>query len=717
MPKPTAAVDKDVDEKLEKSDYVLRNQTPEERKRLDTTEDVPEYRIDIELNDEQEKRLNKMAFLHLEALENERTTNGLAAKWKERDAQYDGELEANKAIPFNLHLHQSKIKVDAICRAIKEAFMDVEPIVDVSPRPDMERKDGREVCDRQAEFIDYAMDEEIKPEAAFDKIAKCAVKKFVGIGKLCWSYRRERRKREESYEGTPEGLEQFLNTYPEAKDPTSKEFLLYKHYIRKIMSGQRVDIVAHYKDTINNNPELKYIKIEDFWVRNNCNYWEGLRTEHFIAEDQKYTYWELKQKQDDGEFKNIEQLFSANKDDAEKTKDDGQSLDYMVKEYDVVECTMYFKLDEADDEEVKIKAWFGRDKKVFLGCILYPYYSIDIDYIPFFPTLNEHGFYGDARSIMYELRDSNIAMDVLLNLALYGLYLRNTLTPIVFEGSQVEQAMSDKTWDPTQPLVLDELTDDVRKGIDFVQWPNLDMNSTLTLIEMLRRDQSDTSKVSDLTTGRESQLDPSAPAAKTMALLEQSGLGIKEYIRTMLPSFNTFCSMILQIYYQMSQEDGRKYKIRRKSEGVTGVDPFKNISRDEMLARTTIEARAAAFVFDKVNEKIEATAGVNMSMTHPYLQQQPEVGYRALQIWFQTMGGRWKALSETLPSPEEFKKQQLLTAIMVVQEVLGQGEAHMKATGVAPKLDPNAIAAAITKKQAEAFNPSLIPKEELKAAK
>ena len=57
----------------------------------------------------------------------------------------------------------------------------------------------------------------------------------------------------------------------------------------------------------------------------------------------------------------------------------------------------------------------------------------------------------------------------------------------------------------------------------------------------------------------------------------------------------------------MSHE-GRKYKVGIKSTKVTGQDAFAEISRDEMVAKTTIQARASAFAFDKNNEKQEIAA-------------------------------------------------------------------------------------------------------------
>lgn len=691
------------DEIPEGADYIIRPQTSEEKKRLDNDEEIPQYRIQLNLTKEQEDRLTEQVFLELEAIEEERKTLGLEAKWAERDAQYDGEMTPNNAIPFNLHMHQSKIKVDAICRATKEALFDVEGLVDVSPRPEMQRNDGQQVAERQAEFIDYAVDEEIKPEVAYDKIIKSAAKKFVGIGRLCWSYRREKRKREETYEGL-EGLQQFLQTYPETKDPTTPEFQKYKNYIRKLILDKRVDLVVKYRDVIDNNPEMKYVKVEDLFVRNKCNYWQGLRTEHFVGEREEYTYWELDKKQREDEFKNVEQLWA----DENATNDTtGRSKEYITKDYDVMRVTTYFKLNEDDEEEVKIVSWFGMVKKIFLGAILYPYYSFDIDYIPHYMILNDKGFFGNAESVMYEMRDTNIALDVLTNLYLYSIYVRHLVTPIVEEGSQIESMFMDKTWRPGDPLVVDDLTDDVNKRVGFVQWPSVDMNSGISMMEILRRDQGDVTRVSELTTGRESALDPTAPASKTLALLEQAGLGIKEYLRTFIPSFNIFCTMLLGLYYQMSQE-GRKYRVRRKAEGVTGTDPFVSISRDEMIAKTSVQARASAFVFDKINEKREAAAGLNIVQTNPYTMRQPRIQYQALVITLKTLGGQWKSLAEKMPSPEEFDQQQQQVAVEAMKQILAEGAKKAQITGVPPELPGiQESADAITNAQAVEYNPAL----------
>ncbi len=693
-------------------EYSIRNQTKEEAEETDDL--IPEYQMALDLSDKEEEDFTAQVRLEFKALKDERASLELdtdGGKWETADRQYEGKLKANKTLAFNLHVHQSKIKSDAIVRAINEAFIDSDPMFDVRPRPQTARKDGFEVSEKQSQFLDYAMDEEVKPEQALIKIAKSATNKFVGLGKITWEYKREKRRREEEYQGKlvpigiqndqiimeNEGLEKFLKAYPDApKD--------HKGIIKRLMNEKKVKLVVQYKDTIDNNPELKYIQLKNFYVKNSCEYQRGLRDTHLIGERQVFTYWELKKKEKDGEFKDVGRLFEQNGEDKDMSKE------YMTKDYDVMEMTTYYAFKEGEDE-IKVKAWFGEkdDELIYLGGIVYPYYGFDTDYLAFYLKLNDKGFYGDCESVLDDLKDSNIAQDALLNLALHGNLVRNTLTPIIKEGSEIEDAFLEHGFVPNKPLVVDELTDDVNKAVGFVQWPNVDLNGSMLLIEKLKRMDSDVSRVSDLSTGGESQLDPTAPAAKTIALLEQSGIGIKDYIRIFLPTFNELASMLLQLYYQMSNED-KQYRVVGKAKAVTGDNPFKNISRDEMIIKTNVQSRASSFVFDKVNEKKEAHAAYVTVMNDPFARQQPKVQYKALKVLLQTFGYRWKTIVDTdLLSPEEFDQQQKQVAMQAVQALMQQAQAQAQATGIQP--NPQEVLqkapGAITQAQEEAYNPEI----------
>lgn len=656
-----------------------------------TLEDIPQYKIKQALTDEQKERLSSQFKQEFEALQTERKELGLEAKWASLDRQYDGELKPNKKLTFNLHCQQSKVKEDAIVRALNEAFLDSDPIVDVSPRPEMQKQDGQEVCDAQAQFIDYEMDENIRPASSFVLINHSAVRKYVGIGKLEWDYKKERRKREEVYDGKFEpviqngqpvidprsnrplmenkALKEFEANYPDAKER-------YASLYNQIASGKRVSIVVEYMDTLANNAKLRYVKLQDFWVANSTKGLSGLKNAHLVVERQTYRWHELEAKEKNEEFENIDQV--------------GTGEDREIKEYSVYEATTYFRMNDGDKEETKIKAWFAetspKEKQnenvkdyVLLGCILYPYFSFDIDYLPFWVKLNDEGFFGGAKSVIMDLRDSNIAQDAILNLMLDGSYKRNILTPIVREGSEIEQQFIENKWIDGKPISIDQNYDDVNKGIGFVQYPQQNFAELVGISQILKKLDSDVTGVTDLMTGRESQSDPRAPATKTIALLNQSGINIKDYIRTYLPSFNEFVSNILGLYYQMSQE-GRKFKVGRHSAQVTGQNPFATISRDSMIARTNVQARAASFAFDKNNEKQENMLALQMILTNPYLMRNPQVVYEATKLALSSQSPLWKNFAQSkLPSPEEFNKQMQEVAFKAIMAVMSQ---QQQATGI-----------------------------------
>ena len=591
-------------------------------------------------------------------------------------------------------------------------FPDNGDIIDITPRAETARDDGFEVAEKQMQFLDYEMDENVRPKRSFRKVARSAYKKYVGIIKSVWDIDIQTRHREETYEGenvTEEidgqtvivdnpGVRAFLNSYPDAQER-------YPSQIKKLLEGKTINIVAKYKEQVTNNPKAKYIPIEDFYVRNACDYNDGLKNEHMIGERQRLTYWDLKALEQDENWRNIDCLFNVGGDGDDK---DNKMKDYMTKEYDVMEFTTFIRLDPADDEETKIKCWFAEEKMELLYACKYPYYSLDCDYIGFWLTDNDKGFYGDAEGVMYDMMDTHIAMDSLISLMLQGIYVRNIITPIVGEGSDLEETFLNHQFRTGNPIAVDAL-DDVSKAVDFVKWPSQDINGALMGLEKMKRIGDDVSRVSGQISGGESALDPSAPASKTMALLQQSGIGIKDYIDVFIPSFDQWAGDILQLYYQISPND-RKFKIRSKGKQVTGGDVFGSISRDEMVMKTNVQSRAASFVFDAMNEKREALAAYQTINADPYAQQQPTLRFKSLENVLKTFGGIWKTLAETdLMSPEEFKQRQEQVALQAIQALMQKAQEVGETTGV-PQ-DPQEVLQrapdAITGAQMADYDPQL----------
>lgn len=693
-------------------DYAIRSQTKEEIEK-NKDEDALEFRVEIDSNEEFDARLIEQIKKEFEALKDERIALGLESKWKDRDAQYDGDLAPIRHLDFQIDVKESKIKGDAIVRSIMQAFFpDNGDIIDVTPRPETARNDGHIVAEKQAQFLDYEMDENVKPKRTFRKVARSAYKKYVGILKNVWNIDIQTRHREESYEGenvTEEvdgqtvfvdnpGLREFLNAYPDANER-------YPGKVKALLQGKTINIVSKYKEQVCNNPKAKYIPIEDFYVRNACDYNDGLKNEHLIGERQRLTYWDLKRLEQDEGWRNIDCIFNDSEGDA---TDPVKMKDYMTREYNIMEFTTFIRIDPDDDEETKIKCWFSEDKMELHYVCKYPYYSIDCDYIGFWLTDNDKGFYGDAEGVMYDLMDTHIAMDAMISLMLQGIYVRNIITPIVGEGSDLEETFLNHQFKTGNPIAVDAI-DDVSKAVDFVNWPAQDINGALMGLEKMKRIGDDVSRVSGLVSGGESALDPSAPASKTMALLQQSGIGIKDYIDVFIPSFDQWAGDILQLYYQISPNE-RKFKIKSKSNQVTGENVFGSIKRSEMVVKTNVQSRAAAFVFDAVNEKREGLAAYQTINADPYASQIPMLRYKALKTFLETFGGKWKTLSDTdLPSPEEFKQQQEMIAIQAIQALMQKAQQLSQTTGV-PQ-DPQEVLSrapdAITGAQAVAYDPKL----------
>lgn len=710
--------------------YSLRSQDKAELKKNETLDDIPSYRIRLKLNDEQKERLTKQFQEEFRSILSERQSLGLTKKWSALDNQYDGTMQKNAKLTFNLHTHQSKIKTDAIVRALNEAFLDSQPMVDVSPRPEFwkkEEKSGDDVCEKQQQFIQYEMEENIKPSADITRVGLCAVKKFVGILKLEWCYEKELRKREETYVGENEVVGVGPDGQPTIENKALKEFegnypnwqeRGYHSYHDKIANGGTVNLVVEYLDTICNSAKWRHVSIEDFYVRNSTFYNEGLKKAHLVVERDTMTYWELMKKEANEEFENVDDVCQMYPNASQS--EGGTKLDYKNNDYPVLEATTYFKLEETDEEETKIKAWFadingdqekqtdGQRYELF-GSILYPYYGFDIDYKAFYVKLNNDGFYGGAKSVMSDLRDSNIAQDAILNLSLHSMYIRNILTPICKEGSEIENMFIENRWQDGRPITVDAMTENVQDAMAFVQYPQINLQDFIVLGQQMQKIDSGVTGITDAAaTGRADASDPHAPASKTIALLNQSGINIKDYIRTFLPAFNEMVGDTLQLYYQMSQE-GKKFKVSYKSRKVTGEDAFASINRDEMIARTNIQARASAFAFDKVKEAQENLMGYQMLAASPVAATQPEAYYKALILALSSISPLWKNFTETdILSPSQFQQKQMQVAMQAVAKMLELKNTQAQVIGgTPPPLTPQEAGAAVTNAQMVAANPAI----------
>lgn len=671
---------------LKKGDYQLEKEVKSAYDKKQEAKEIPVYLERLELSDEQKDRLVKEVLEELDAIKEERTTEQLEAKWDALDKQYDGKVEENEARQFNLCRKITKIKVDRTTNLIMQAYFKSDPIYAVSPRPEFSKESGKDVCDKQQDFLDYKLDN-LPFRTPLGMTVHSAVGKGTGILKIFHEVRRELKRREERYQGTPmpaqdprtgqvtivnAGLDEFLKNWPKAEQD-------YPSLCSDLKEGKEISIMADFYDITYNDPLCQNVDLKNFYVRTATEGYEGLKTTQLIAERINYSWWDLKRLEKKEYFYDIDELIYEDK---EKNK---KKPKYQNETFDVLECVYYFKLNEDDEEEAKIVCWIAEDKKKVIGSILYPFYRIDSYYVPYYIKKKKTGFYQPG--LAEDLTDSNIAENEILNLTLEAAYIANTITPITPEGSDVETQFLEKRWTHGVPL-------NARKDeIDFLQkyMKSPDLGGLISIMQYLVQGDDDVTGVSSLMSGRESPVDPTAPASKTMALLKQSGIVIEDYIMAILPSFNELAYILLQIYYQMSKE-GRQYI--PNPERVVGENPFAMISRNDMIARTNIQCQAYAFDFDKLNEKTEDVSLMQLIRGEPLIAQNPEAVYYLLKNVIQNWSVKWKNIvDKILPRLDDLKKQQVMVAVQAVDMYVKQVVAESRTTGQPPQFDPRQLLA------------------------
>jgi hypothetical protein len=662
---------------------------------------IPVYMETLELSDTQKDKLVKEIIGELEIIRGEREEIRLDKRCQALDNQYDGKVTEDEMQQFNLNRNVTKVKVDAVVTAAKQAFFEVDPIFAITPRPEFGKDSGVDVCNKQQDFLDQKLDN-LPFEPEMDLVFHSSVVKGTGWLELFYDIKREQRRREERYEtklvplldpvtkkpvivnGMPamenQGLKDFLSNWPNAQKD-------YPGYVKKLLEGGDIEFVANYKETVYNDPRPKFHDIKDVYVRVKTDGFDGLKTTRLIAIRENYTYWELKREESDNKFYDIDKLIE------DKNNPDKKVKNYETLDFDVWKCTYYFKLEESDTEETKVVIWFVEDKKVVIGSILYPYYAVQCCLIPFYIKRKKKGIYQPG--LAEDLTDSNLAENAILNLTLGAAWINNTVTPIT-DQSRVHAQFLEKRFYHGTPI-------DAKAGsVDFLQkyMRPADIGGLINLMQYLVMGDEQVSRVSSGMSGAESPMDPSAPARKTLALLAESGKGVMDYIKHLIPSFNEIGYILLAMYYQMSKQ-GRAYTT---SKG--GESPFAVIERNDMVARTNIMARAYAFEIDKVNEKVLDLALYQTIRQEPLISKNPDAVYTLLKNIVEGWSKKWKNISnKVIPSLEEFKKAEIEATLRGVMMFMQAVMKNAQVTGVEPEFPVDKLMAMVTDLRAQLVTP------------
>lgn len=693
-------------------DYTLKvEKKTEVDKKIEST-GIPVYMERYEFkSDEDKDRCLDEILKELDAIQAERDSINLEDKIDARENQYQGIMVEDSRLQFNLNRNITKPIVDRVANYIKQGYFKSDPVYSISPRPEYDKEGGRGVTERQQDFLDYKLDN-LPFRSPESKTILCAVKQGTGILKISHFINQKKKRREERYIGQLEpvldptthqpiiingqalmenkGLKEFLSNWPEAERD-------YPGLVQQLKDQKEISIIAEYQDIIYNDPRPQFIELKNFYVRLSCEGYDGLSEQKLIAERKNYSWWELQQEAKKNNFYDIDQLVQ---DDKDKTKN---RQGYEEEVFEIFEFTYYFQEDkDSDKDPIRLVVWASKEKKVIIGSVLYPH---DFEcYVPHYISAVNSGFYQPGLAEF--TTDSHIAQSVLLNLLLGGVYIRNTITPVTKDSEVINQFL-EKRFSHGIPI-------EAKPGdIDFLQkyMSQIDVGGIMNTMQFMKQGDEEVVGSSSLMSGNETPFDPQAPASKTMALLKMAGISVDEYISCMTPAFNQIAYVFLQLYYQMSTE-GRKYRI--KPERVVGDNPFGEISRADMIARTNIQAQAYAYDFDKLQSKKEDFALWQILRADPVFNSNPESVYNLARILVKNWSQKWNNnVDKLLPNPQEVQKKQLQIAIQAVSMYIQMVIKNSQETGVALEFDPRQLIAMVIQMQKESVTPPT--KEELQA--
>lgn len=604
----------------------------------------------LSLSEDQITRLRDKVFQFMDSIKAD--TDERKAKWEGYECQYEGEVVSKSPqIEFELSVPVTQVKCDAVERLIIKSFLESDPKFSCKPRPESLRKgmtdeDVKRVVTSQEDYLDYQLDERIDIASPLRKTVHEAVMLDGGILKIPYVYKRKRKTREEFYQGKlilqpdgtlkPKEIDAFLRNYPTAMLPGEPGNAQYN----KLIKGEDVSFESKYWATVFDDAKPVFVQAKNFLVRPKTEGYEGLCDEEIYGEREPHTLYELKKKERAGEMENVDKLIKEEKDKTQNKEE------YSTKEFNILVMRVMFDLDDQDEDEDPIICMFDEDSKVFLGAYDWPYPDVECIHVPFYISGKTPGFWKPGLS--GKLRDSNLAQSAMLNMMLTEAWQQLITTPIAKEGSDVVNQFLAGRWAPGVPIMVPEETGNLQEELGFLEKPQHQVAGQLiNILLFLSKYDDDRTGVSSLATGKESPTDPSAPAAKTAMLLRQSGINIEDYIRCMLPSFNKIAEIIMKLSYQMSSK-GRKYRARQIAQRVTGSSLFNEISRDDLILETVIQANAASFEFDKINEKNGNLAIFQILRNDPLVARNPkalrELAISLLESW----SPMWKAKAEEL---------------------------------------------------------------------
>jgi len=170
--------------------------------------------------------------------------------------------------------------------------------------------------------------------------------------------------------------------------------------------------------------------------------------------------------------------------------------------------------------------------------------------------------------------------------------------------------------------------------------------------------------------GQESPTDPRAPAAKTMALVQEGNTRIDNYIKSIKQCWEKILNYTYDLIYENAGEEITYTAI------VNGQKENKVFKRRDLrTGKINFYFRGTSVTENRNLEKFQDRELYGLIAQHPLVANNPKINIEALKTFLASQGDKWSDLQAVLPKLEEMQQQQ--------QQMVNQAvDSYMQGVGV-----------------------------------
>jgi hypothetical protein len=619
----------------------------------------------------------------------QRNEIGIEDEWRAAIKLYNGEVDESD-FPYenapNLHIHITSMTCDILKVKIKKT-VNVKPMMVAVPKPGQQNYNKFSVQKKQNYVNNKALGEmNLKNE--LDPVYMDTIKLGTGISKIYHCREIEPVRVLEVYEPTAEDLTRFTEDYSgDGSNPQYRKNL--NELRRRIQKGEKepLEVWIEKEQIIKYQPVAKWVDPFNVYI----DLYTLMEYQRIVAEKRENVSWyELKAFFNSGYFKD-----KAILDDLKK-KYHGDN-EYRKRKYTIWESN-YIYID--GKKEIRtIMTYIEEQETKLARAITFPYITNKPNY-ELYKIIPRRGcIYG--MGIPKLLKDTNIALNNMWNLMLASAEF--TVAPMMV--ANITTANFDPSMKKFGPAAIWWLgAGDKLAPLD----QNHNISDGYKLIEYMHRYAEWITGVSAYMSGRESPLDPTAPASKAYMLLQESNLRINEYIEQIGYANSRLFDQIDSMYYQHFREDMKYIESKSDEKEYKSED----ITHKELGIPVNWIPQLSDISTNKALEKEENFKIGSFLLQQPMIAKMPNAMKAIYEIMLRSSGGEWeKQIDTLLPNADETnmvnKVVELMNTlgpkgVMDIMAQMMQGQAAQGPSGA----EPPELATGIAQ---PAQNPGIVP--------